>query len=253
MSRRVHQLLKSSCYLKTSKGSLFYTLARSTKRRSWAICVEEDARVGVYVPFRARNADIIRFIKERLKWTLSKVEEAQEQQEIIGQKKFDDGHRFLFLGKKHLINTIVSEKSRPVEFDGFNWTVYVPSELEDEKREKYIKDQLTKWYKKQAKEILGGRIFHYSRIMGIAPKKIAIRTQKRIWGNCDYNTQTINLNWQIILSPIKVVDYIVVHEMCHLFIPNHSRRFWQKVAKFMPDYKQYQDWLKVNQLDMVLP
>jgi hypothetical protein len=89
--------------------------------------------------------------------------------------------------------------------------------------------------------------------MGVEPKKIAVRTQKRLWGCCDYHTQTIHLNWQIILSPIRVIDYVVVHELCHLTVPNHSKRFWKKVEKIIPDFKRHKQWLAVNHIDMVLP
>ena len=128
--------------------------------------------------------------------------------------------------------------------------ITVPRGLSESQRQEKIKEKIVKWYRAQAEEILGVRIFHYSRILGVEPKKIAIRTQKRLWGNCDYNTKTIHLNWQIILSPLKVIDYVIVHELCHLIVPDHSRRFWKKVADVMPDFKEYKKWLRVNAHEM---
>ena len=61
------------------------------------------------------------------------------------------------------------------------------------------------------------------------------------------------MNWQIILAPVSVLDYVVAHELCHLTVPNHSKQFWKKVEKVMPDYKVHQQWLKTNHFDMILP
>ena len=111
---------------------------------------------------------------------------------------------------------------------------------------------MIQWYRRQAEEILGSRLFHYARLIGVEPKKIAVRTQKRLWGNCDYRTRTIHLNWQIVLAPLEVMDYVVVHELCHLIVPNHSKRFWQRVEKTMPDFKKHKQWLKDHAVDMVV-
>lgn len=230
-------------------------LARSSGRRTLAITVDNRAEVAVASPFNMGEKDVYAFIHEKARWILDRVNEAQKNKDILNQKEFDHGHKFLFLGKKLKVNVIKENIKRSrITFDVLTgWMVTVSEELSCEERRTQVKKKMLQWYRTQAREILGGRIFHYSRLMGVEPKKIAVRTQKRLWGCCDYNTQTIHLNWQIILSPIKVVDYVVVHELCHLTHPNHSKRFWKKVEKFMPDFKEYRKWLKTNYLDMVLP
>ena len=105
----------------------------------------------------------------------------------------------------------------------------------------------------QAKEILGSRIFHYARKMQVEPKSISIKDQKRIWGSCQYRKQSINLNWRIVMSPLDVLDYVIVHELSHLVVPDHSKRFWRKVEDILPNYKQSRQWLKQNQRSMLLP
>ena len=116
-----------------------------------------------------------------------------------------------------------------------------------------IKEKLIKWYRAQAEEIFGGRVFYFSRIMGLEPQKIAVKTQKRIWGSCGYHDKAISLNWQLVFAPMDVIDYVVVHELAHLDTPNHSRKFWKSVANILPDYKMRQNWLKNNRLSMKLP
>lgn len=254
MIRRPKRTTQKACQLQTRSGLIEYLLVRSTGRRNLTICIDEEAEVKVSIPFRSTIKETESFIHEKAKWIIAKLKEAQENKDILAKRQFESGEEFLFLGKKFVLNVIERDIRRSkVDFDGNKWTVILPRTLCEDKRKLQIKTKLIQWYRKQAEELLGGRIFHYSRVMGITPKKIAVRSQKRIWGNCDFRTQTIHLNWQIILSPLKVIDYVIVHEMCHLIVPDHSKRFWRKVEKFMPDFDESRKWLKTNSLDMILP
>jgi len=253
--RRPKRIVKTATSLKTSAGEIPFVLARSTGRRTLTISVDERAQVSVASPFTMSQKVIHEFVHEKARWILKRVREAQRNQDILSQRDFADGHRFLFLGKKCTLNVVSADVKRSrIAFDVLKgWTVTVPDGLPEQQRRQQVKTKMLQWYRAQAKEVLGGRMFHYGRMMGVLPKRIAIRSQKRLWGCCDYNTQTIHLNWQIILSPVKVIDYVVVHELCHLTVPSHSKRFWKKVEKVMPDYDGYRQWLKVNHLDMLLP
>ncbi|MBN1870368.1 MAG: M48 family metallopeptidase [Candidatus Omnitrophica bacterium] len=253
--RRPKHIVKAACSLRTAQGDIPFTWARSSGRRTLTITVDEHGRVNVASPYHMEAKEIQSFIHEKSRWILEKVREAQSNKDILSQREFAHGQEFLYLGEKHKVHVIKENIQRcRISFDAVRgWSVSVPQELTPQERQVQIKNKMLQWYRAQAKEILGGRIFHYSRLMGVEPKKIAIRTQKRLWGNCDYNTKTINLNWQIVLSPLKVIDYVIVHELCHLTVPSHSKRFWSKVGKFMPEYQGYRRWLKVNHLDMVIP
>lgn len=253
--KRPKRVIKKALSVKTKEGDIPLVLTRSSGRRTLTITVDEKAAVGIAAPFHMKDAEIHAFVHEKAPWICKKLSEAQNNKDILSQREFDHGHQFLFLGKKYKVNVYHQDIKRSrITFDALGgWSVAVPENLSCEDRRVLVKEKMLQWYRHQAKEILGGRIFHYSRLMGVEPKKIAVRTQKRLWGCCDYNTQTVHLNWQIILSPQKVVDYVVAHELCHLMVPNHSKRFWKKVEKVMPDFKQYRQWLKKNHLAMMLP
>lgn len=254
MIKRPKKIERSRHCHDSALGAIEYTLVRSNARRTCSIFVDEKANVSIYVPYQTTHAYIEAFINEKISWIDKCLKVARKNQAIIADKKFDHGGEFLFLGKKYPIDVTESPSQRMrIEFNGQRWMVCLPRELPPVEREGKIKSKLIQWYRQQAEEILGGRIFHYSRLMGVSPKKIAVRSQKRMWGCCDYNRQTIHINWQIILSPIKVVDYVVVHELCHLVHPNHGKLFWRKVEKYMPDFREYKKWLKVNHAEMVLP
>ena len=104
---------------------------------------------------------------------------------------------------------------------------------------------LEKHYREAAKEYFPKRAAYYAAFLGVSYDRIRIAGQKTRWGSCSSN-KTLSFNWKLMLAPPKVLDYVVVHEVCHLREMNHSPRFWALVESLMPDYKQQRKWLKDN-------
>lgn len=218
------------------------------------ITIDEKAQVKVSVPFFLEERRIHDFIHEKAHWIGKKLGEIKQNKERLSRRYFDTGHKFLFLGKKYEVNIIENHSpSASVIFDGSKWSIHIPPGLSHETRAQCIRDEFIGWYRAQAQEFLATRVFHFSRIMQVSPQKITVRTQKRIWGSCHPRAKTIHLNWQIIMAPLEVIDYVIVHELCHLTVPNHSKRFWRKVEKILPDFKERKRWFKVHAIDMTLP
>jgi predicted metal-dependent hydrolase len=78
--------------------------------------------------------------------------------------------------------------------------------------------------------------------IGVRPQRIQIRDQRSRWGSCS-TRGTLSFNWRLVLAPFEVLDYVVVHELCHLREPNHSRRFWKLVEQRRPGWRAQRDWL----------
>ncbi|WP_081457835.1 YgjP-like metallopeptidase domain-containing protein [Clostridium carboxidivorans] len=108
-----------------------------------------------------------------------------------------------------------------------------------------IKNHIIDIYKNQAKKVLIERTKIYSKLIGVNPLKVTIKSQKTLWGSCS-SKRNINYNYKIIMAPMEVVDYIVVHELCHLIHMNHSKQYWNTVQSILPDYKIRRRWLKDN-------
>ncbi|MBN2664423.1 MAG: M48 family metallopeptidase, partial [Bacteroidales bacterium] len=101
------------------------------------------------------------------------------------------------------------------------------------------------WYKKTALEFFKKRAFIYSKLLGVNYKNIKISSAQKRWGSCS-STGNINLSWRLVMAPIEVIDYVVIHELAHLIEPNHSNKFWYHVQRIQPEYKLHRKWLKEN-------
>ncbi len=234
--------------------SIPYTLKRSHRRKTIMIRINEASQVDVVAPWSAKLPDIQRFILLKQSWIVKKIQELNIlSTQIVPPPSFTHGERLLFLGNRWPL--YVEKSSTPavsLHFKGDQWIVHVPQSLSEKECRAQIKERFMIWYQYQAKEILGSRLFHYSRQMGTEPQKIVIKHQKRLWGSCNYRKKIINMNWQIVMAPVKIIDYVIVHELAHLFFPNHSDRFWSKVREFFPEYKESKHWLKTHQREMIL-
>jgi predicted metal-dependent hydrolase len=101
------------------------------------------------------------------------------------------------------------------------------------------------WYRAQARRLISERVKHYAARNGFAYKRVSITRAKTRWGSCG-SGGTLNFSWRLVLAPLEIIDYVVVHELAHLEVKNHSSVFWEKVEALMPDYKERRKWLKDN-------
>lgn len=97
----------------------------------------------------------------------------------------------------------------------------------------------------RAKEVIPERAAYFAEKIGVAYGRITIRNQKTRWGSCS-SKGNLNFNCLLMLAPPEVLDYVVVHELCHRKEMNHSDRFWHEVERVLPDYRRWQKWLKDN-------
>jgi len=255
--RKIYRLDLSQatpCFIRTPSGRIDYLLLRSSRRATIEVSVTDEEQIRVVAPVYVSLKVIERFLCERATWIMKRLQEVQGANQFAGHRAYETGQEFLFLGKLYPLYIQEGDCRRvKVAFDQHGWVMTIPAGWSCLQRHQKIKEALIKWYRQEAKEILGTRVFHFVRIMGLEPMTISVRTQKSVWGLCSYHDKSISFNWLLILAPIHVSDYVIVHELVHLTHPNHSKRFWNKVETFLPDYQERQDWLKNHRLEMRLP
>lgn len=146
------------------------------------------------------------------------------------------------------INKLIGEKS-----DWIHKHLKKMTELQKKRAEEPVQElssQEIKLLTTRAKRIIPQRVRYYANIMGVDYGRITIRMQKSRWGSCS-SKGNLNFNCLLMRTPDEIVDYVVVHELCHLKEMNHSPRFWAEVEKIFPDYKERRKWLKEHGNDIM--
>jgi hypothetical protein len=177
--------------------------------------------------------DIEQFIAEKEAWIHRSREKLKSIVEIP-QKQFVDGENFLFLGNQYQLHIVKPQRPALKFENGFT----LGSSAQKRGRQVF-----THWYKEQALKIFTEQVNHYSGMHGFFPKQVKVTSAKTRWGSCSANG-TINFTWRLVMAPLEVVDYVVIHELAHLRIKNHSPRFWKLVESLCPDYKRCRKWLR---------
>lgn len=108
----------------------------------------------------------------------------------------------------------------------------------------FSEEQLEKM-REQARRVIPGRVAYFAPLVGVTYGRITIRDQKTRWGSCS-GVGNLNFNFRLVMAPSEVLDYVVVHELCHRRQMNHSELFWDEVSRILPDYRQARKWLKQN-------
>lgn len=123
--------------------------------------------------------------------------------------------------------------------------VYINSKWDNSRKEREVECGLLKWYKSQALETISHRVEKLSYLLKVNYNNIRIKDQKTRWGSCSQKGN-LNFNWRLIKAPQWVLDYVVIHELCHLKHLNHSKEFWNMVEEYCEEYKNAKDWLNNN-------
>ena len=216
-----------------------------------AIHVSPNAFVTVLVPQYLDEEKIRMIVQKRAHWIIERQEQIKKNKDSNSVKEFVSGESFPYLGKYYRLKVMKSttdteEKCRLV---GGRLVVEVNAKSDSENDRKAIKTALMDWYLQHAEEKIKERVSRFARLIGKHPNSTKIKNQEKRWGSCS-RTGIIRFNWKIIMAPISIMDYVIVHELCHLFYPHHSPQFWQRVQSIIPDYKKRQHWLKENSLQM---
>ena len=213
---------------------------RYRNRKTLMIRIEPLEKILVDSPAGLSEDYIKEKVKSKGKWIIKKLLSFKETGYIPSSKEFKDGENFLYLGRNYSLNIIMDPNIiRPkVSLSADQISVISPS-----KDFKTLKTAIKKWYKKEAEKNILKKIEYYKTQLKANPGEIKVKEQKRRWGSCTSKGK-IYFNWRIIMAPVSVLDYIIVHEMSHLIQANHSPKFWKLVESIIPDYKDKKKWLK---------
>ena len=217
---------------------LEYTLIQ-TQRSSVLFQALPEGAIKVYAPKGMRLRDIDQMVRDRAGQLLQMGRDV-DRKVLEGRKlhPVGEGATIMIEGVPHTIRLTRSPRIAGVVADG-ELRLSHPRTDNDPEIRALIRATLSA----RALERVRERITHYAPLIGKTPGRVTIREQKTRWGSCS-SKHNLNFNWLLIFAPPQALDYVVIHELCHLYEFNHSPKFWARVEKYQPDYALWRKWLR---------
>jgi len=215
--------------------SIGYSLRYTKRKKTIGIHIVGTQRVEILSPRGVPLREIEGIIRKKAEWILRKSSSFEAQ---TGKPagSFEDGDVVLYLGEELpiRIDARSSLKSARITEKGGK-ALSVP--------EAGRRSLLVRFFKREARRIIAERVAHYAPLMNVRPAKVLIKANRSNWGSCTPKN-TLNFSYRLVMAPLEVVDYVVVHELAHLVVRGHSKAFWKVVAAYVGGVKEKRRWLR---------
>jgi len=208
---------------------------KRSKRKTASIYIERDGSLSVLVPEKTTDQEVDAILKANG----YKIYKYQAKRTLLNEKAVKrepvNGQSYLYLGRNYYLqySGVVSK----IEFKGRYF--YAP----DGSSEK-LKGLFKEFYRNRGKKYLQPRVNKYAEMMGLMVEKISVLELKNRWASCSVKKPKVNFNWKIMMAPVSVINYLIVHELTHFIHKRHNNDFWNIVDKILPDYQKQVIWLK---------
>lgn len=229
-----------------------YQIVKSKKRKTVGLQVK-NGRITVRAPFYLDESYIKDLVQQKSDWLLKKQLLQQEQSALSSKEQcFTDQSSILLLGIEKKIQLCFGSKTA-IEESESSLNICLPCKvehyLEDKKLQK-IKKAIEGWFKKRAIKLIESKVAFYSEKLRLFPTQVKVKKYKARWGSCN-NKHELSFNYLLMMVPEWVIDYVVVHELCHIAHLNHSPAFWNLVEVHYPNFKAAKSWLRSNQSNLI--
>lgn len=207
-------------------------LVRS-RRRTVSLVVDEQAALVVRAPMKMPLRDIEQILRQKEDWI--RKHQAQMRIRLLQrpERKYADGEGFLWLGRTLRLHTQAHARGVRRE-DGLLILPEGDSEISAQR--------IARWYREEARTVISERVRVWAALMGLPVDRITLTNAVRRWGACS-GRANLSFATRLVMAPLEVIDYVVVHELCHVVHKNHGPQFWELVAEQMPDYALHRKWL----------
>lgn len=222
-------------------------IKRKAYQKRLGVSVYPSGVIRVSANKTLSQREIGRFLEEQKDWIEKSLQDAHKLRLRHPPKTFKTGELYPYLGQDYRLEVLYGKRPQ-LRFHGEQLQFMAPiaeGEWTAPLRLKYF-NSFKKAYRKVAAEIMAQRLEYYAQMMGLFPSGVQFRGQKTIWGSCSPENK-ISLNFKLIVAPIQVVDYVLIHELAHIRYKNHSKAFWNLVERYTP-YRQFsRQWLREHQ------
>lgn len=216
---------------------------KTDRRKTVSIFIERDGSVKVLAPSATSDEKIEEAVKAKQYQIFTKLAKWQELNQGKVNRKFVNGQSFLYFGRNYRLS-IVEKQEVPLKLTKGFLT------LDKNKLDK-AEEVFKQFYKEKGKKKIEERLKLIAEKFEHKPTSIKVMELQNRWASWTPK-HGLNFHWKCAMASVPVIDYIITHEMVHLKYPNHSPEFWNELDKKMPDYKEYENWLKQNGVKMAI-
>ena len=221
-------------------------IERTNRKRTISLQVK-DNKLIVKAPRTASRQSLDDLIQRKQSW-IKKRAILNVEERKLRNRKFIDNEKFYFKGNEYRLALIFGGKEEVKISEGF---LIVTCKDDRAMGSKEVKTFIEDWYVRESTKILNTRTYEFAKKMKVEPSAITVKNYASKWGSCTASNK-ISYNWRIIMAPDCIVDYLIIHELCHIIEHNHSKNFWYQVGKYCEDFKKKRKWLRENGHKLVL-
>ena len=223
----------------------FNIIIKKTNRTRTVSFLVKNQELIMSVPRFISDNEINKLISTKINWINKKLT-SEKLNNYFTKKNFVTGEKFMFFGKIYILK-IEKRLMQNIAIIANNIII----SLMDVENHSNIKSIIRDWYIQEAKEYLIKTNSYYEKLIGVSVSKLLFGEYKSKLGSCN-SKNIVSYDWRIIMAPLEVIHYLVIHELCHIIYPNHSKYFWMHVQKYMKDYKVHRKWLKLNSKKLII-
>jgi predicted metal-dependent hydrolase len=239
--------IRSKQLFQYGNKTIEYNLIHSKRQKTCEVVVDKD-EITIRSPFDKPIKEIEQILNEKIKWISQKQKEMQIKKSDIIKPDFDNYSTLPYLGINYPFEITYNknnQKNKRFEFQNDRFVLYLNRDNKENESKEQPRSLYNDWLSSQAKQKFQEKVKQYSKIIDVKPSRIVIKNLKNRWGSVTKN-KTINLNVNLIKAPEDIIDYVIIHELCHFKIKGHSYQFWNYLKQFAPDYTQKVKWLRLN-------
>lgn len=228
-----------------------YSINKKSNVKNITIKVKHPNTVTIVSPKYVNNEFIHDLVISKSRWILNNLNKFKNKESENPPILFVDGDKIPYLGNYYTLN-VYKEKNTikcSLIFEENKFIAKVPFNISSKDQYIKLRELLINLYLTEGGKLIKERISIYSKKLNLYPESITLKEQKTSWGTCS-SKGNININWKILLAPLDILDYVLVHELCHLKHMNHSKEYWSLVGTIFPDYKEKRNYLKENSLKL---
>lgn len=221
-------------------GDIEYELVRSAQRKTLDVVIERDGQVSVHAPAHVSEQQADAVVARKRLWIYRTLAEWRDLNASRVTREWVNGEGFPYLGCSYRL-LLVQDQDRPLLLKEGRFRLR--RALIEQGGETASRQAFQDFYQIKGQERLSRRVAYFAPQVGVAVPPLQVRETGYQWGTCSTRGE-LSFHWKCMMAPPLVIDYLVVHELCHLHHRDHTEAFWNEVDKVMPDYYERKTWLR---------